>query len=75
MNRIHSKLRKLDLDDAFIEAYMQKLRRNNESYITASKVIDRWEKSNSGQFILQALVCGLIAAFAGSCLAVVQSLR
>ena len=74
-NRIRSKLRKLDLDEAFVEGYLEKLRRNNEPYLTASKAIDRWDKSNSGQFVLQALACGLIAALAGGCLAVFQSLR
>jgi len=74
MNRIRSKLRKLDLDDAFIAAYLEKLRRNNEPYTTAFKAIDRWEKKSSGQFVLQALTCGLIAAIAGGWLAVVQTL-
>ena len=75
LNRIASKLRKLDLDEAFVEGYLEKLRRNNESFATASKLIDQWEKKSSGQFLLQALTCGLIAALAGGWLAVVQSLR
>ena len=75
LNCIGSKLRKLDLDEAFIEAYLEKLRRNNEPFITASNLIDRWEKRSSGQFLLQALTCGLIAAMAGGLLAVYQSLR
>ena len=74
LNRIRSKLRKLELDEKFIEAYLEKLRRNNEPYVTASKAIDRWEKRSSGQFTLQALTCGLIAALAGGWFAVVQSL-
>ena len=72
LNRIRSKMRKLDLDDNFIDRYLDKLIRNNEPYVTASKDIDRWEKKDSGQFILQALACGLIAALAGGCFAVVQ---
>ena len=75
LNRIASKLRKLDLDEAFVEAYLEKLRRNNEPFVTASKLSDRWEKKSSGPFLLQALTCGLIAALAGGWLAVVQSLR
>ena len=75
LNRIASKLRKLDLDEAFVEAYLEKLRRNNKPFVTASKLIDRWEKKSLGQFLLQALTCGLIAALAGGWLAVVQSLR
>ena len=72
LNRIRSKMRKLDLDDDFIDRYLDKLIRNNEPYVTASKDIDRWEKKDAGQFILQALACGLIAALAGGCFAVVQ---
>lgn len=72
LNRIRSKMRKLDLDDGFIDRYLDKLIRNNEPYVTASKDVDRWEKKDAGQFILQALACGLIAALAGGCFAVVQ---
>ena len=72
INKIRSKLRRLDLDDQFIELYINKLIRNKEPFVTASKSIDRWEKKDSGQFLLQALACGLIAALAGGWLAVVQ---
>lgn len=71
-NQIRSKLRRLDLDDQFVELYIDKLTRNKESFLTASKAIDRWDKKDSGQFVLQALACGLIAALAGGCFAVVQ---
>ena len=72
LNQIRSKLRRLELDDQFIEMYIDKLIRNKELFVTASKVIDRWEKKDSGQFVLQALACGLIAALAGAWFAVVQ---
>ena len=72
LNQIRSKLRRLDLDDQFIERYIDKLTRNKAPYVTASKAIDRWDKKDSGQFVLQALACGLIAALAGGWLAVVQ---
>ena len=72
VNQIRSKLRRLDLDDQFIELYIDKLIRNKEPFVTASKAIDRWEKKDSGQFVLQALACGLIAALAGGWFAVVQ---
>ena len=72
INKIRSKLRRLDLDDQFIELYIKKLIRNKERFVTASKTIDRWEKKDSGQFVLQALACGLIAALAGGLFAVVQ---
>ena len=72
LNQIRSKLRRLDLDDQFVEKYIDKLIRNKETFVTASKAIDRWDKKDSGQFVLQALACGLIAALAGGWLAVVQ---
>ena len=72
LNQIRSKLRRLDLGDQFIERYIDKLIRNKEPFCMASKTIDRWEKKDSGQFVLQALACGLIAALVGGCFAVVQ---
>ena len=72
INQIRSKLRRLDLDEQFIERYINKLIRNKEPFVTASKAVDRWDKKDSGQFVLQALACGLIAALAGGWFAVVQ---
>ena len=72
VNQIRSKLRRLELDDQFIERYIDKLIRNKEPFVTASKAIDRWDKKDSGQFLLQALACGLIAALVGGWFAVVQ---
>ena len=72
INKLRSKLRRLDLDDQFIERYIDKLIRNKEPFVMASKAIDRWEKRDSAQFLLQALTCGLIAALAGGWFAVVQ---
>ena len=72
VNRIRSKMRKLNLDDEFIDLYVNKLIRNREPYVMASKTIDRWEKRDSGQFVLQALACGLIAAVVGGWFAVIQ---
>ena len=72
VNQIRSKLLRLDLGDRFIERYIDKLIRTKEPFVTASKAIDRWDKQDSGQFVLQALACGLIAALAGGWFAVVQ---
>ena len=72
LNQIRSKLRRLELDEQFIEMYIDKLIRNKEPFVTASKAINRWEKKDSGQFLLQALACGLIAALAGGWFAIVQ---
>ena len=68
----HSSAEEQYLDDQFIERYLEKLIRNKEPFVTASKAIDRWERKDSGQFVLQALACGLIAALAGGWFAVVQ---
>ena len=72
VNQIRAKLHRLALDDEFVDRYIAKLIRNNEPYVTAAKTIDRWEKNDSGQFVLQALACGLIAALAGAWFAVVR---
>lgn len=72
VNRIRSKMRKLNLDDEFIDLYVNKLIRNREPYLMALKTIDRWEKRDTGQFVLQALACGLIAAVVGGWFAVIQ---
>ena len=72
LNQIRSKLRRLELDDQLIDRYIDKLIRNKEPFVTALKAIDRWEKKDSGQFVLQALSCGLIAALAGGWFAFVQ---
>ena len=72
LNQIRSKLRRLELDEQFIERYIDKLIRNKEPFVTASKTIERWDKKDSGQFVLQALACGLIAAVAGGWFAIVQ---
>ena len=60
VNQIRSKLRRLDLDDQFIERYIDKLIRNKEIFVTASKAIDRWDKKDTEQFVLQALACVLM---------------
>ena len=72
VNQISAKLRKLNLDQEFIDLYISKLLRNNEPFATAYKTIDRWEKRDSSQFVLQALACGLIGALAGGWLATVR---
>ena len=72
VNQIRAKLHRLALDDEFVDRYIAKLIRNNEPYVTASKAIDRWEKNDSGQFVLQALACGVIAAVVGGWFAFIQ---
>ena len=64
-NRLKAKLLRLDFTDAEITACLQKLEANLETYASASRIIDRWEKSDPSQTVLQALACGLIAAVLG----------
>lgn len=71
LNQIRSKLRKLNVDESFIERYTKKLEFDNEPYMTAVRKIQKWEKQDSSQFILQSLVCGFFAALLGGSLAVI----
>ena len=72
VNQLRAKLYRLDLSDEFIARYIQKLQDNGESYKVACKTIDRWEKPDSSQFVLQALVCGFAAAILGGWFAMVS---
>ena len=64
-NRLRAKLRRLDFTEAAIKACLQELEADLETYASASRIIDRWEKSDPSQTVLQALACGLIAAVLG----------
>ena len=72
VNQLRAKLHRLDLSDEFIARYIQKLQDNGESYKVACKTIDRWEKPDPSQFVLQALVCGFAAAILGGWFAMVS---
>ena len=72
VNQLRAKLYRLDLSDEFIARYIQKLQDNGESYKVACKTIDRWEKPDSSQFVLQALFCGFAAAILGGWFAMVS---
>ena len=71
-NQIRSRLYRLDLDEQFVERYLAKLDRNCECYAVACRTIDRWEKPDPAATVLQALVCGLLAAGFGAWLALVS---
>ena len=64
-NRLRAKLRRLDFTEAAIMACLQELEADLETYASASRIIDRWEKPDPSQTVLQALACGLIAAVLG----------
>ena len=70
-NQIRAKLHRLELDERFIERYLAKLDRNGECYAIACRTIDRWQKPDPSATVLQALICGLLAAAAGAWLALV----
>ena len=72
VNQLRAKLHRLDLSDDFIARYIQKLQADGENYKVACKTIDRWEKPDSSQFVLQALICGLAAAILGGWFAMVS---
>lgn len=65
-NQIRSRLYRLELDEQFVERYLAKLDRNCECYAMACRTIDRWEKPDPAATVLQALVCGLLAAVLGA---------
>ena len=64
-NRLRAKLRRLDFTEAAITVCLQELEADLETYASASRIIDRWEKPDPSQTVLQALACGLIAAVLG----------
>ena len=64
-NRLRAKLRRLDFSEPAIERYLRKLDADLETFVSASRTIDRWERRDPSQTVLQALACGLIAALLG----------
>lgn len=64
-NRLRAKLRRLDFTEEAITVCLQELEADLETYASASRIIDRWEKPDPSQTVLQALACGLIAAVLG----------
>ena len=68
-NQIKSRLRRLELSEAFVDQYVHKLQVNCESYQMACKKIDQWKKQDSREIVSQVLACGMIAAVLGGFLA------
>ncbi len=65
LNRLRAKLRRLDLNEAAINSCLHQFEADLETYASASRVIDSWERPDPSQTVLQALACGLIAAVLG----------
>ena len=72
LNRLRAKLRRLDLNEAAINSCLHKFEADLETYASASRVIDAWERPDPSQTVLQALACGLIAAVLGGWFAYVS---
>ena len=72
LNQIRAKLRRLELSDEVIERYLRKCEANIESFASASRSVEQWEKADPEDFILQTLVCGLTAAVLGGWLALMS---
>ena len=70
--RLRAKLRRLDLNEAAINLCLHKFEADLETYASASRVIDAWERPDPSQTVLQALACGLIAAVLGGWFAYVS---
>ena len=70
--RLRAKLRRLDLNEAAINSCLHQFQEDLETYASASRVIDAWERPDPSQTVLQALACGLIAAVLGGWFAFVS---
>ena len=74
LNQIRAKLRRLELSDEVIERYLRQCEANFESFASATRTVEQWDKADPEGFILQALVCGLTAAVLGGWLAMMTGL-
>ena len=75
INRIRAKMRKLELSESRIDLFLKDCEKNLETYDSACNTIDQWQKENPGEMILQALVCGVIAAAFGGWIALMSGLK
>ena len=75
INRIRAKMRQLELSESRIDLFIRHCDENLETYDSACRTIDQWKKENPGEMILQALVCGAIAATLGGWIALMSGLK
>ena len=75
INRIRAKLRQLELSERRINLFLKHCDENLETYDSACRTIDQWQKENPGETILQALVCCVIAAAFGGWIALMSGLK
>ena len=70
-NRLRARLRRLAFTEMAIDRILRRFQRDLETFDSASRIIDRMERENPQQTVLQALACGLIAAVLGGWFATV----
>lgn len=71
LNRLRAKLRRLAFTEVAIDRTLCKFQRDLETFESSSRIIERLERENPAQQVLQALACGLIAAVLGGWFATV----
>ena len=70
-NRLRARLRRLAFTEMAIDRTLRRFQRDLETFTSASRIIDRLERDDPAQTMLQALACGLIASVLGGWLATV----
>lgn len=75
INRIRAKMRRLEISESRIDLFIKHCDENLETYDSACRIIDQWQKENPSEMILQALVCGVIAAGLGGWIALMGGLK
>ena len=70
-NRLRARLRRLAFTEEAIDRTLRRFQRDLETFTSASRIIDRLERDDPAQTMLQALACGLIASVLGGWLATV----
>ena len=70
-NRLRARLQRLAFTEEAIDRTLRRFQRDLETFTSASRIIDRLERDDPAQTMLQALACGLIAAVLGGWFATV----
>ena len=68
-NRLRARLQRLAFTEEAIDRTLRRFQRDLETFTSASRIIDRLERDDPAQTMLQALACGMIAAVLGGWLA------
>ena len=71
-NRLRARLQRLAFTEEAIDRTLRRFQRDLETFTSASRIIDRLERDDPAQTMLQALACGLIAAVLGGWFATVS---